>query len=32
VESVLGWSPAVALRDGLAGTIAYYRRHREHYL
>ncbi len=28
----LGWSPATPLRDGLAATIAYYRRHREHYL
>ena len=31
-RAVLGWSPAVPLREGLAGTVAYYRRHREHYL
>jgi len=29
---VLGWAPTVALRDGLADTIDYYTRHREHYL
>jgi UDP-glucose 4-epimerase len=31
-RAVLGWSPTVPLREGLAGTVAYYRRHREHYL
>jgi UDP-glucose 4-epimerase len=31
-RAVLGWSPTVPLRDGLAGTVAYYRRYREHYL
>jgi UDP-glucose 4-epimerase len=31
-RAVLGWSPTVPLRDGLAETVAYYRRHREHYL
>jgi UDP-glucose 4-epimerase len=28
----LGWAPAVPLREGLAETVAYYRRHKEHYL
>ncbi len=32
VRDQLGWSPRTPLRDGLATTIAYYRRHREHYL
>ena len=32
IGSLLGWSPRVALRDGLAATVEYYRRHREHYL
>jgi UDP-glucose 4-epimerase len=31
-RAVLGWSPAVSLREGLAGTLAYYRRCRERYL
>jgi UDP-glucose 4-epimerase len=29
---VLGWKPAVGLREGLAETVAYYRRHKERYL
>jgi len=28
----LGWAPTIPLRRGLEETIAYYRRHREHYL
>jgi UDP-glucose 4-epimerase len=32
VRATLGWSPRVGLREGLAETVAYYRRHREHYL
>ena len=31
-RSVLGWAPKVDLREGLAQTIDYYRRHKEHYL
>jgi UDP-glucose 4-epimerase len=31
-RALLGWAPAVPLRRGLEETIAYYRRHREHYL
>jgi UDP-glucose 4-epimerase len=31
-KTVLGWTPTVPLREGLAQTVAYYRRHREHYL
>jgi UDP-glucose 4-epimerase len=31
-RQVVGWTPRVSLRDGLADTIAYYRRHLEHYL
>lgn len=27
IRSVLGWAPRVALRDGLARTLAYYREH-----
>ena len=26
-----GWHPSISLEDGLANTVAYYRRHREHY-
>jgi UDP-glucose 4-epimerase len=29
---LLGWEPKVALRDGLAGTLAFYRAHQERYL
>src|SRR5207245_7185689 len=29
IERALGWRPRVALRDGLARTIAYYRQHKE---
>jgi UDP-glucose 4-epimerase len=31
-KQVLGWTPAVPLRQGLEETIAYYRKHREHYV
>ena len=31
-KAVLGWTPRVPLREGLAETIAFYRRHKEHYL
>jgi len=31
-RQAVGWTPRVSLRDGLADTIAYYRRHLEHYL
>jgi UDP-glucose 4-epimerase len=31
-KATLGWTPRVALREGLAQTLAYYRRHKEHYL
>ena len=31
-KAVLGWTPTVPLREGLAQTVAFYRRHREHYL
>jgi UDP-glucose 4-epimerase len=32
VRAALGWTPRTPLRDGLAATVAYYRRHKEHYL
>ena len=32
IRTMLGWQPRVDLRDGLARTIEYYRRHKEHYL
>ena len=32
VRETLGWAPHIALRDGLAETVAFYRRHKEHYL
>jgi UDP-glucose 4-epimerase len=32
VRETLGWTPRTPLRDGLAGTVAYYRRHKQHYL
>jgi UDP-glucose 4-epimerase len=32
IRSTLGWEPRVPLREGLARTIEYYVRHREHYL
>ena len=28
----LGWSPRIALRDGLRRTVAFYRQHMPHYL
>ncbi len=31
-RALLGWAPTVPLRRGLEETVAYYRRHREHYL
>jgi UDP-glucose 4-epimerase len=31
-RALLGWAPTVPLRRGLEETIAYYRRHREHYV
>jgi UDP-glucose 4-epimerase len=31
-RALLGWAPAVPLRRGLEETVAYYRRHREHYV
>jgi UDP-glucose 4-epimerase len=31
IESTLGWRPTTDLQDGLRQTIAYYRRHRQHY-
>jgi UDP-glucose 4-epimerase len=31
-RAVLGWAPTIPLRRGLEETIAFYRRHREHYL
>ena len=32
IRETLGWSPTIGLRDGLARTIDYYQRNREHYL
>jgi len=32
IRNTLGWSPTIDLRDGLARTIEYYQRNREHYL
>ena len=32
IREALGWSPTIGLRDGLARTIDYYQRNREHYL
>ena len=32
IRGMLGWKPRVALRDGLARTIEYYRKHKENYL
>ena len=31
IDNALGWSPQVSLRDGLAQTLEYYRKHRTHY-
>jgi UDP-glucose 4-epimerase len=31
-QATLGWAPTRALREGLQQTVAYYRRHKEHYL
>lgn len=31
-KAVLGWTPRVPLRQGLARAVEYYRRHKEHYL
>ncbi len=32
IESILGWRPAIALREALDRTLKYYRAHLEHYL
>ena len=32
IKGVLGWEPRTKLRDGLEGTLAYYREHKDHYL
>ena len=32
IKAALGWEPKVALDDGLARTIDFYRKHKEHYL
>jgi UDP-glucose 4-epimerase len=32
IRATLGWKPKVELRDGLARTIEYYRRHKDQYL
>lgn len=32
IRAALGWQPRVALREGLARTLAYYREHLAHYL
>jgi UDP-glucose 4-epimerase len=32
IRKTLGWEPRVALPDGLARTIDYYRKHKDHYL
>jgi UDP-glucose 4-epimerase len=32
IESRLGWSPEISLREGLSRTVAYYRENMEHYL
>ncbi len=31
-RELLGWAPKLGLREGLAQTVEYYRRHKEHYL
>jgi UDP-glucose 4-epimerase len=31
IRSVVGWEPRTTLEDGLRQTLAYYRRHRDHY-
>jgi UDP-glucose 4-epimerase len=31
-KAVLGWTPRIPLREGLARAVEYYRRHMEHYL
>ena len=31
-RSTLGWAPKRDLREGLSGTVEYYRRHKQHYL
>ena len=31
IREALGWRPRVALADGLARTVAYYREHGRHY-
>jgi UDP-glucose 4-epimerase len=31
IRRLIGWQPTIALRDGLAQTVAYYRAHKSHY-
>ena len=31
-RTLLGWAPKLGLREGLAQTVEFYRRHKEHYL
>jgi UDP-glucose 4-epimerase len=31
IQTILGWKPTVDLREGLERTVAYYRKHRDHY-
>ena len=31
IDNLLGWSPKISLREGLAQTLDYYRQHRGHY-
>jgi UDP-glucose 4-epimerase len=31
IQRLLGWEPQVPLEEGVAGTVAFYRQHRDHY-
>jgi nucleoside-diphosphate-sugar epimerase len=31
IKRMLGWEPRVALEEGIAATVEYYRAHRDHY-
>jgi hypothetical protein len=31
IEQTLGWRPRIGLKAGLAGTIAFFEKHRDHY-